>query len=169
MGPQQFMTGTGEFTDMFPKGSWEKRWVESQEKVWRFVQARQKEIACRMKERYDINRKELELEPGDLVLLSTKSHHLLKGCRKQQERYVGPYVVQHKIHPNAYKLSGLPERVPPTQNVRFLLKYQRSPDRFRTRPEHNTSVPDLIDRQYEWEVERVEAHKDTQGRTKYLI
>ena len=169
VGPQQFMTGVEGYADTLPRGSWEKRWLDSQEKVWSFVRMRQKEIALRMKERYDANRKALELEPGDLVLLSTKSHHLLEGYRKQQERYVGPYVVLERVHPNAYKLNGLPEGVPLTQNVRFLIKYQRSPDRFNTRPEANVSAPDLVDGHYEWEVEQVMGHKETRHGMRYLV
>ena len=118
VGPQQLMLGTDAKTELLLRGSWERRWMDSQENVWNFVQRRQKEIAARMKERYDQNRKPLDLQPGDLVLLSTKSHHLLEGYRKQQERFVGPYVVKERVHPNAYKLHGLPEGVPPTQNVR---------------------------------------------------
>ena len=136
VGPQQFMIGTDEHAGAFPRGSWERRWLESHENVWKFVQSRQKEIARRMKERYDQNRLTLELEPGDLVLLSTKSHHLLEGFRKQQERFVGPYVVKEKVHPNAYRLIGLPAGVPPTQNIRFPYQVSSLPRsvRFSARP-----------------------------------
>ena len=74
---------------------------------------------------------------------------------------MGPYIVQERIHPNAYKLRGLPDSVPPTQNVSFLLKYQDSPDRFNTRPEPDASVPELIEGEYEWEVEDVVGYRDT--------
>ena len=121
------MVGTDKDGNMFPRGSWERRWAESQESIWNFVQTRQKEIAARMKERYDQHRKVLDLVPGNLVLLSTKSHHLLEGFRKQQERFVGPYIVKKKVYPNAYRLMGLPAGVPTTQNVRFLIKFHCSP------------------------------------------
>ena len=169
VGPQHFMFGADQELGAVPRGSWERRWIDSQEKVWEFVKARQKEITARMKERYDHNRKPLDLDPGDLVLLSTKSHQLLEGYRKQQERFVGPYVVQKKVHPNAYKLAGLPPGVPPTQNVRFLLKHNTSPDRFSSRPDPDASTPQLIDGEYEWEVEDVVGHKDTRHGMKYLV
>ena len=169
VGPQQFMVGTDQEGNSFPRGSWERRWAESQENVWSFVQSRQREIAARMKERYDQHRKSLDLAPGDLVLLSTKSHHLLEGFRKQQERFVGPYVVKERVHPNAYRLLGLPTGVPTTQNVRFLIKFHRSPDRFASRPEPDSSAPELIDGQYEWEVEEIVDHRSTRTGMTYLV
>ena len=122
-----------------------------------------------MKERYDQNRKSLDLEPGDLVLLSTKSHHLLEGFRKQQERFVGPYVVKERVHPNAYRLTSLPSGVPTTQNVHFLIKFHRSPNRFSSRPQPDSSAPDLIDGQYKWEVEDVVDHRYTRYGMMYLV
>ena len=55
VGPQQFMVGIQQDSDILPRGTWERRWFDSQEKVWEFVRTRQKEIAHRMKERYDYN------------------------------------------------------------------------------------------------------------------
>ena len=52
------------------------------EDVHAFVRRHQRQVAARMKERYDEGRKPLELQPGDLVLLSTKSHHLLSWDSK---------------------------------------------------------------------------------------
>ena len=169
VGPQQFMVGRGNDTNMLPRGTWERKWAESQETLWKFVQQRQKEIALRMKERYDQNRKALDLQPSDLVLLSTKSHQLLEGYRKQRERFVGPYVVKERVYPNAYRLTGLPDGIPPTQNVRFLLRYHTSPERFNTRPEADAPIPELIDGDYEWEVENIQGHRATTKGTRYLV
>ena len=55
-----------------------------------------------MKLRHDRKRKPLMLEPGDLVLLSVKSHSAFEGRRKLGPRYAGPYVVDTKVHENAY-------------------------------------------------------------------
>ena len=103
------------------------------------------------------------------MLLSTKSHHLLEGFRKQQERFVGPYVVKEKVHPNAYRLAGLPAGVPTTQNVRFLIKFHRSPEQFSSRPDPDSSAPELIEGQYEWEVEGIVDHRDTRAGMMYLV
>ena len=94
-----------------------------------------------MKQCYDHNRKELRLEPGDLVFVSTKSHPLLHAIRKQQETKVGPYVVTKKINTNGYALEGLPAGVPETQNVSFLTLYVPSPGHFRLRPDYQLNVP----------------------------
>ena len=122
-----------------------------------------------MKEKYDLHCKSLDLTPGDLVLLSNKSHHLLEGFRKQQERFVGPYVVKEKVHPNAYYLMGLLARVPTTQNVCFLIKFHRSPEQFSSRPEPDSSAPELIQGQYEWEVEEVVDHRAIRPGMMYLV
>ena len=143
--------------------------MQSQENVWKFVQARQKEIALRMKEKYDQNRRTLQLKVRDLVLLSTKYHHFLEGFKKQQERFVGPYVVKERVHPNAYQLTGLPLGVPTTQNVRFLIKFHQFPEQFQTRPGPNASAPDLIHDHYEWEVEGVVGYRNTWEGMRYLV
>ena len=122
-----------------------------------------------MKERYDQNCLALELELGDLVLLSTKSHHLLEGFRKQQEQFVGSYVVKERVHPNAYRLIGLLARVPSTQNICFLIKFHRSPNKFSSRPDPGASAPDLIRNHYEWEVQEVVGHKETREGMQYLV
>ena len=109
--------------------------------TWDFVRAHQLEIANRMKIRYDQNRKDLKLELGDLVFVSTKSHPLLHTVRKQQETKVGPYVVVGRINDNAYELEGLPAGVPRTQNVSYLTPYVPSPDHFRLRPDYRLNLP----------------------------
>ena len=55
---------------------WEEKTAAQVHKVWEFIRQHQKAVAQRMKDRYDQNRKELNFQPGDLVLLSTKSHKL---------------------------------------------------------------------------------------------
>ena len=56
------------------------------EKLWMFVRDNQQKCADRMKERYDKNRQDLSLSPGDLVLVSAKTHPLLGPYRKQAEK-----------------------------------------------------------------------------------
>ena len=58
--------------------------------VHEFVRQNQQLVAARMKERYDQGRKPAALQPGDLVLLSTKSHHLLEGSTKTSATPGGP-------------------------------------------------------------------------------
>ena len=77
---------------------WAARWDRARQKLWDFVRRNQLKIATDMKRRYDRGRKPLHLEPGDMVLLSTQSHAILTGIRKHREKYVGPYIVDSRIH-----------------------------------------------------------------------
>ena len=169
VGPQHFMVGTDKEGDVFPRGSWERRWTESQESVWNFVRTRQKEIAARMKERYDLHRKALDLVPGDLVLLSTKSHHLLEGFRKQQERFVGPYVVKERCTPTLIASWGYHPASPPPKTSASSSSFTAHPEQFASRPEPDASAPELIQGQYEWEVEEVVDHRATRTGMMYLV
>ena len=137
--------------------------------VQEFMRQHQQEVANRMKERYDQGRRPLELQPGDLVLLSTRSHHLLLGSRKHQHRRVGPYVVARKIQENAYELTGLPPGVPTTQNVRFLSKYELTPPAFSSSPERAALGPAQVDGEWEWEVEAIEDFRVQRNGNKYLV
>ena len=105
-------------------------WMRRCRQVWQSVQDSQSCYNDAVKKRYDRNRREVRFEPGELVLLSTKSHAALEGTRKHQERYVGPYVVESQVHPNAYRLAGLPPGVPKTQNVQYLRRFHVSPFSF---------------------------------------
>ena len=119
-----------------------RRWLQRCQSVWRLVHDNQKAADDKAKERYDKNRKEVRFEVGSLVLLSTSSHAALTGVRKHRERFVGPYLVEGAVHPNAYKLKGLPPGVPSTQNVRYLRAFKPNPPRFssRSNPEYATPL-----------------------------
>ena len=120
---------------------WEERTAERVGKAWEFIREHQKQVAQRMKERYDRHRKELKLQSGDLVMVSTKTYSAFEGQRKQGLRYTGPYVVQTKINDNAYRIIGLPPGVPATQNVQYLIAFRPSPKKFRARPTPQANVP----------------------------
>ena len=138
---------------------WAKQWEKSRKKLWRFIKRNQLQVASDMKRRYDKGRRPMLLELGDMVLLSTQSHAVLTGIRKHKERYVGPYIVDHRVHDNAYSLRGLPPGVPTTQNVQYLRLFLPSPARFATRPHADYAKPHHIDGQTEWEVEKILDHK----------
>ena len=96
----------------------DQQWVidktASIEKLWSFVRDNQQRCAERMKEHFDKNRSELSLSPGDLVLVSAKTHPLLRPFRKQAEKWYGPYMVKKKVSDNAYMISDLPPGTPET-------------------------------------------------------
>ena len=121
-----------------------------------------------MKARFDKSRKELKLNPGDLVLLSTRSHQIYAANRKHSQRYAGPYFVQAKINDNAYKLTGLPTGVPSTQNVKFLVLFKPNPEKFALRP-MSANPPDIIDGSPHWEVNKILDDKSTRSSFYYMV
>ena len=141
------------------------RWLS----IWELVKNKQTDSASKMKQRYDHGRRCLDLQPGDLVLLSTKSHAALGGTRKHREKYVGPYVVRLKIHSNAYQLAGLPPEVPKTQNVQFLKLFLPSPPRFTERPENAVALPLNVQGKLEWEVESIVDHRVLKSGMRYRV
>ena len=148
---------------------WAAKWDQARRKLWDFIRRNQLKVAKDMKRRYDRGRKPLHLEPGDMVLLSTQSHAILTGIRKHREKYVGPYIVDSRIHDNAYSLRGLPPGVPTTQNVCFLRLFLPSPARFASRPNPEYAQPIEVDGQVEWEVEAIVAHRVQQGVYRYQV
>ena len=152
----------------------EHEWVTQKsttiEHLWKFVRENQERCAERIKSHYDKNRKELSLEPGDLVLVSAKSHPQLRPYRKQSEKWYGPYVVKRKVNDNAYAIAELPPGTPETQNVGYLSKYRESPSRFPNRPPIHVNIPELKDGEWEWEVDYIsDAKTDRRGKMKFLV
>ena len=144
-------------------------WKTRCQQVWQLVRDRQEEANRRMKQYCDRKRKEVRFEPGELVLLSVKSHAALSGVRKHQERFVGPYVVKEMVHPNAYRLQGLPPEVPKTQNIQYLKRFKPSPQRFMERPSPGYACPVQQGDHLEWEVERILRHRQLRHRFKYYV
>ena len=135
-----------------------------------FIRQRQEEVAARMKERFDRARRVLIFEPGDLVLLSTKSHPRLEGNRKQGRIRIGPYVIKAQRNANAYELEGLPAGIPAVQNITFLTPYHTTPIRFADRPAIAGTQPELIDGELEWEVEKIlDYRQNRRGQRRYLV
>ena len=148
---------------------WVRKWNKARKKLWDFVRENQLKVATEMKRRYDHGRKPMHLEPGDLVLLSVRSHAALGGIRKHRERYVGPYIVGIRVHDNAYTLIGLPPGVPSTQNVQYLRLFLPSPVRFSTRPNPEYAKPYDVEGQTEWEVEKIVGHKSYRDTYRYRV
>ena len=98
---------------------WAREWWKARRKLCEFVRLNLQEGAMRTKRRYDSKHKVFKAEPGDLVLLSVKSHPAFGEARKLRLRFTGPYEVKRRVHQNAYELDGLPPAVPRTQNVSF--------------------------------------------------
>ena len=148
---------------------WFRQWWKARRKINAFVAANLQHCAEVTKRQYDKKHPALELEEGDLVLLSTKSYMPTEGVRKHRPRYTGPYVVKRRVHVNAYELAGLPEMVPSTQNVQFLRIFYPTPSRFSSRPTPGYAIPLKRGTHLEWEVEAIIDHRQVVGGIQYKI
>lgn len=115
----------------------------------------------RQKAYADDFRRDIQFEIGTEVMLSTKHINIkMKGTPKLLPRWVGPFKVVQKINPVAYKLD-LPAslRIHPVFHASLLKAYV--PGRVQPPP-----PPEVIDGEFEWEVETILAHKDVQVKRK---
>ena len=135
------------------------------DEVNRFIQEYQDEVIARMKSQADRYCHNYTFEPGDQVLLSTKSHPALVGNRKQQDLQVGPFVVKQRINNNIYELEELPPAVPSTQNITFLSPFHPNIVRFSTRPPEDVALPEIIEDSIEWEVNKVTDFRQVRDRS----
>ena len=71
----------------------------------------------RQKHYADQHRRDLLLEPGEKVLLSTRHLNLQVPTRKFADRYVGPFRVLERVGPTAYRLDLANSRLSRLHNV----------------------------------------------------
>lgn len=116
----------------------------------------------RQKAYADQFRRDAEYAVGAEVMLSTKHINIkMKGTSKLLPRWVGPFKVLQRVNPVAYKLE-LPAslKIHPVFHASLLKAYL--PGRVSPPP-----PPEIVDDEFEWEVEAVLAHKEVQtGRKK---
>ena len=149
---------------------WVRKLKDDLHKIHDIIRRHQQKKADASKAWYDERRRPLLLQPGDLVLLSVRSHVPIdEVIKKQSDRYQGPYVVDCKIHDNAYRLRGLPPHLPKTQNVEFLRLFKPSPARFEGRPGFEVALPVMVEGSVEWEVEAVLGCRRTRTGKRYLV
>ena len=149
---------------------WARRWWKARHRLRQFVSQRLEASAALTKRRYDKGQRPLDLQPGDLVLLSVKSHNAFHHARKMALKYTGPYVVKARPHPNAYELEGLPTEVPAVQNMSFLRYFLPSPPRFASRPASTQGeLPVQVGDHLEWEVDAIMDHRERGNALQYLV
>ena len=150
--------------------AWARNWWKARRKLCKFAEENLRTGARMMKRRYDAGRRTLLLKPGDLVLLSVRSHPSFGPVRKMRLRYTGPYIVKRQVHTNAYELDGLPPSVPNTQNVSHLRLFHPTPPKFESRPEPARAVRPIEFRDHrEWEVEAITHDRMVNGQRQYLV
>ncbi|MBW0583442.1 hypothetical protein O181_123157 [Austropuccinia psidii MF-1] len=78
------------------------------------------------KQKWDKSHKVTDLEVGDLVLVSTLKFNNIKGPKKLQDSYVGPFVIVelHVYKAVQVELSGELENIHPTFPVSLIKPYQ---------------------------------------------
>jgi hypothetical protein len=118
----------------------------------------------RQKHYADAMRRELSLDIGQKVLLSTKNLSM-HGTAKLLPRYIGPFPVTEQVSSVAYRLHLPPQyKIHNVFHVSLLKPYKDSGS---VRP----PPPELIDGEEHYEVEAILAHRDGKGRRKreYLV
>jgi hypothetical protein len=115
----------------------------------------------RQKAYADRYRRDIEFAVGSEVLLSTKHINIkMKGTSKLLPRWVGPFKVEKQVNAVAYKLE-LPAslQIHPVFHASLLKAYE--PGRVQPPP-----PPEVIDDEFEWQVESILAHRDVQVKKK---
>jgi hypothetical protein len=112
----------------------------------------------------DTQRRQLTLDVGQQVLLSTRNLRL-HGTAKLLPRFIGPFAVTQCVSPVAYRLN-LPSHYK-IHNVFHLSLLKPYRDSGKVQP----PPPELIDGELMYEVEAIIAHRDGRGRKgrEYLV
>jgi hypothetical protein len=128
------------------------------------------------KKRWDQSHSEIKYSPGDQVYISTK-HFKLAGPKKLHEPFVGPFTVLRHVGPNAIEVNLTKEfsRRHPVFPISLTKPHKNvTEDRFPNRSNNPAPIPDLIDGEEEWEIEKIVKHrlqnaKNKRGPKEYLV
>jgi len=123
-----------------------------------------------MKKQADRHRGEVEeYKVGDMVLLSTKDlkwQMIGRRTDKLTERFVGPYRVKGIISPNVIELDlSSSVRIHPIVNVSRICRYRDQVKGQKVMP----SPPVEIQREMEYEVEKILSKRKRYGKVEYLV
>jgi len=112
------------------------------------------------------NRKEVELEVGDKVLLSTRDLQLKHRAPKLDPKFIGPYEVKKRVGKVSYELA-LPDsmRIHPVFHISKLRKHKDGCDEWPDRIDESRPAPEIVDDEEEFEIDaildkRMQAWKD---------
>jgi len=147
-----------------------KRFAKRMKNMQEEAKAALQKAQEKMKQYADRERGEVEeYRVGDLVLLSTKDlkyQMVGRHMDKFTERFVGPYKVKAIISSNAIELD-LPStvKIHPVVNVSQVRQYKSQVEEQRK----ETPQPVVIEREEEWEVEKIMNKRKVRGKKKYLV
>jgi len=111
----------------------------------------------------------LVFKPGDKVFLDTSDIQTTCPSQKLSHRLLGPFVVEWRIGPMAYRLR-LPHRMKQLHLVFNVVKLTPAPDDpIAGRKAEDYSLPIVIDGEAEWEVEEILDSHWHRRRFQYLI
>lgn len=136
------------------------------------LQAERKELAETLrkatdahKKYYDVRHKPMRYKIGDQVMLAAKNIKQLRPNRKLADKYLGPFRVKQVVgsHSQAYRLElPLAYRIHDVFHVSLLEPYHQRAD--------TVSTPAIdIQGHDEWEVQSIQAHKETEQGVRYLV
>ena len=146
------------------------KFVERMQEIQEKAKAVLGKVQEDMKKYADRYREETEeYRVGDLVLLSMKDlKYQMTGRRieKLMERFVRPYKIKSIVSTNAIELE-LPStvKIHPVVNVSRVRRYTGQVEG----QKKEKSQPVIIEREEEWEVEKIMNKRQVQGRDKYLV
>lgn len=121
----------------------------------------------RQKHVVDKRNRDSEFSLGDMVLLSTLNIKLkFKGASKLLPKWIGPFKVLDQVNPVAYKLK-LPNtlKIHNVFHVSLLKAAMFRPGC----PVNPPPPPELIDGEFEYEVESILSHRFTKNKLQYLV
>jgi len=123
-----------------------------------------------MKKYYDQRRTLAPVfKPGDKVFLDASDIQTMRPSQKLLHRRLGPFVVERRIGPMAYRLK-LPHRMKQLHPVFNIVKLTPAPDDPITgRKTEDHPLPIVIDGEPEWEVEEILDSRWHRRRFQYLI
>jgi len=125
------------------------------------------------KSTHDSRHPDIQFETGDKVLLSTKNllphSDANRPKKKLLAKWTGPFVIARKLSPVLYELE-LPVnmRIHPKFHISKLKKYV-PPSSFGADRDYSRPNPIDVDRELEYEVEKIVAQRKRRGKTQYLV
>ena len=153
--------GKNEATQQFADQIWE---------ICKEATAMAEKAAAKQKEQY--NKKKAPARnymPGDRVWLDSRNITTTRPSKKLDDKHVGPFEVTGKTGAAAYKLK-LPvtwKRKHPVFNEGLLKPYR--PPAFPGQNKPLPPIPDIVDNELEYEVEKVLDSRMKRGKLEYLV